>query len=105
MIDLKFLNLIISVLFTFFISFITTFFMKNNSPISSLSNRLILSGLITLTFLLCLLFPSKSWIWIFNLFFMFYIKNVIENNMDQKNKRILRQKMYESYKNRSYKNN
>ena len=105
MFDLKFLNLIISVLFIFFISFIITLFMKNNSPISSMSNRLILSGLITLTFLLCLLFSSKSWIWIFNLFFMFYIKNVIENNMDQKNKRILRQKMYESYKNRSYKNN
>ena len=102
MIDLNFYYIVLSVLIIFFISFVITFFIKNNSPISSIFNRLISSGLISLTFLLCLLLPSKSWIWIFNLFFMFYIKSVIENNMDQKNKRILREKMYKSYKTKSH---
>ena len=102
MIDLNFYNIVLSLLIIFFISFIITFFIKNNSPIPSIINRLILSGLISLTFLFCLLLPSKSWIWIFNLFFMFYIKSVIENNIDQKNKRILREKIYESYKTKSH---
>ena len=81
MIDLNFHNIVLSFLIIFFISFIITFFIKNNSSMSPIINRLISSGLISLTFLLCLLLPSKSWIWIFNLFFMFYIKSVIENNL------------------------
>ena len=104
MIDLKFLNIILSVLLVFFTSFITTLFIKVDSPISSIINRLIISGLISLTFSFCLIFPSKSWIWIFNMFFMFYIKSVIENNIDQKNKRILREKIYESYKTKKHMN-
>ena len=102
MIDLNFYYIVLSVLIIFFISFVITFFIKNNSSMSPIINRLILSGLISLTFLLCLFLPSKSWIWIFNLFFMFYIKSVIENNMEQKNKRILREKIYESYKTKSH---
>ena len=104
MVDLKFFNIIVGVLLTFFISFIITFFTKNNSPVSLISNCIITSGLISLTSFFCLLYPSKSWISIFNLIFMFYIKSVIENNMDQKNKRIIREKMYKSYKNRIHKN-
>ena len=102
MINLNFYNIVLSLVIIFSISFIITFFIKNNSPMSPITNRLILSGLISSTFLLCLFLPSKSWIWIFNLSFMFYIKSVIENNIDQKNKRILREKMYESYKNKSH---
>ena len=101
MFDQELLITIAATSLIFILSFMITFLTKNKSPIPSILNCLIVSGMISFILFLCILFPSKSWIWIFSLFFMYYVKSVIENNMDQKMKRVLREKIYESYKNKS----
>ena len=85
--------------------FIIVFFLSNLSKISSsipsTAYRLIVSGIVTSTIFLCLLAPSKLWLWTFNFFFMWYLKGVLENNLEQKNQRKSRELLYKSYKPKS----
>ncbi len=82
----------------FIIVFLLSYLSKISSSIPSTAYRLIVSGIVTLTIFLCLLAPSKLWLWTFNFFFMWYLKGVIENNLDQRNNRKSRELLYKSYK-------
>ena len=82
----------------FIIVFLLSHLSKIYSSIPSIPYRLIVSGIVTSTIFLCLLAPSKLWLWTFNFFFMWYLKGVIENNLEQRNNRKSRELLYKSYK-------
>ena len=82
----------------FIIVFLLSHLSKIYSSIPSTPYRLIVSGIVTLTIFLCLLAPSKLWLWTFNFFFLWYLKGVIENNLEQRNNRKSRELLYKSYK-------
>ena len=82
----------------FIIVFLLSHLSKIYSSIPSIPYRLIVSGIVTLTIFLCLLAPSKMWLWSFNFFFMWYLKGVIENNLEQRIDRESRELLYKSYK-------
>ena len=82
----------------FIIVFLLSHLSKIYSSIPSIPYRLIVSGIVTSTIFLCLLAPSKLWLWTFNFFFMWYLKGVLENNLEQKNHRKSRELLYKSYK-------
>lgn len=85
----------------FIIVFLLSHLSKIYSSIPSIPYRLIVSGIVTLTIFLCLLAPSKLWLWTFNFFFMWYLKGVLENNLEQMNQRKSRELLYKSYKPKS----
>ena len=85
----------------FIIVFLLSHFSKISSSIPSIAYRLVVSGIVTLTIFLCLLAPSKLWLWTFNFFFMWYLKGVLENNLEQMNHRKSRELLYKSYKSKS----
>ena len=88
-------------LLIFIIVFLLSHLSKIYSSIPSIPYRLIVSGIVTLTIFLCLLAPSKLWLWTFNFFFMWYLKGVLENNLEQMNHRKSRELLYKSYKSKS----